>query len=227
LGPGADIAGVMVNPLAYLYLFALGMATRLAWGWLRSRARVGMAVGTALELGALSFLVWNLFNNVGLIQALNEMWAPLVVPNLWWVPPLQVTTLSFPLLILVMALRQGLLSRALSWPFLVLLGEISYSVYLIHVPIRSYLNWACQRMGSFGAWWNALPGLVQFWAYGLGCLLAAWALWRFVECPARTAARAWWQSREADVTPRQWSRATATVAVLATLVMTGQLISFR
>jgi peptidoglycan/LPS O-acetylase OafA/YrhL len=107
------------------------------------------------------------------------------------------------------------------------LGELSFSLYLIHMPVRTYLEFARVHLSSFGAWWNALPNFVKGWEYGLGCLLAALALWWFVECPARKAARAWWQSREADVTGRQWSTTIATALVLGTLVTTANVSGLR
>ncbi|MCB2088098.1 MAG: acyltransferase family protein [Sphingomonadaceae bacterium] len=69
--------------------------------------------------------------------------------------------------------------RLLSWPPLVTIGLISFSAYLFHYPVFAFI-----RLMS----WEEPTPLVL-----LACvpfiLLAAWASWRWVEVPARDAAR--------------------------------------
>ncbi len=65
--------------------------------------------------------------------------------------------------------RNSLLSRALSRPWLVAMGRMSYFLYLMHMPIL-------MCVATLG-----IPGSMSpLIAFGL-CLLYAWASWRFLE----------------------------------------------
>jgi peptidoglycan/LPS O-acetylase OafA/YrhL len=65
--------------------------------------------------------------------------------------------------------RNCLLSRALSRPWLVAMGRLSYFMYLMHLPIL-------MCVGILGG-----PRIIQpLVAFGI-CLLYAWASWRFLE----------------------------------------------
>jgi hypothetical protein len=105
--------------------------------------------------------------------------------GLLWLMWSGLTCVPFAALICVMALERGWISRALSWSPLVLLGETSYSVYLIHwILLYSYVA----RPSLF----PAVPDrflLVMFWVI---LLLASYLCWTFVEVPCRnTIVRLW------------------------------------
>jgi peptidoglycan/LPS O-acetylase OafA/YrhL len=77
-----------------------------------------------------------------------------------------------------MAFGRGAISRALSIKPLVLLGEASFALYLVHQILITfyYLN-----LPHFAG----IPDLalcVSYWALSIG---AAFALWAFIEKPAR------------------------------------------
>lgn len=85
---------------------------------------------------------------------------------------------GFALVALVMAFGRGAISRALSIKPLVLLGEASFALYLVHQILITfyYLN-----LPHFAG----IPDLalcVSYWALSIG---AAFALWAFIEKPAR------------------------------------------
>jgi peptidoglycan/LPS O-acetylase OafA/YrhL len=76
--------------------------------------------------------------------------------------------------------------RCLTHPWLAVLGRISYSVYLIHLPLRAALRDLVlpreRAMDTLTAW------LAQgaFWVGGgLVCVAAGWLTWRCCEEPAR------------------------------------------
>ena len=82
------------------------------------------------------------------------------------------------LTVFVFAFQRGVVSRALSIGPALLLGEISYSLYLVHTTVFHVI-----------AEFLGIKGIV---AFVLGCavsLIVAWILWRAVEVPARTAVR--------------------------------------
>ena len=88
--------------------------------------------------------------------------------------------LVFGLAILCFAYRGGLLSRLLSLPFLVLLGEISFSTYMIHqLVIRFWTEkgWLVTEWSPLG-----VAGILTTIA-----ILAPYLSWRFFELPVQRA----------------------------------------
>jgi peptidoglycan/LPS O-acetylase OafA/YrhL len=81
-------------------------------------------------------------------------------------------------LIVVMALERGLVSRGLATPMLVLLGDVSYGVYLIHhILVRLYT--------PHGPAVSAIPPPVAYAVFWALLLSLAWLSWAWVERPCR------------------------------------------
>lgn len=99
----------------------------------------------------------------------------------------------FPLIIGALAVDRSWVARTLSTRPFVLGGMISYSVYLVHMPVIEPV-WAMQAVVP----WLA-PGTVgsklAFLLLPLVVLLAGYALWRWVEEPCRLALRDVWDKR--------------------------------
>jgi peptidoglycan/LPS O-acetylase OafA/YrhL len=163
-----------ISPLARLLEFVAGMTTCLAFRWARPKLVAAPPwLFTILEVAALAVAAWALvtqfFSGV-LIPALPVTAGEyLGHANAW--PAIMPVIFFF-------AFSGGLLSRFLSLRPCVLLGETSYSLYLIHylgiVAVDRYLRG------------HGIPGFVG------GCVVAlafAFVLWRCVERPARTAIR--------------------------------------
>lgn len=83
---------------------------------------------------------------------------------------------------LILGLAEGgsLLAKALSWAPLVVLGEASYGVYILQIPV-SYVLRMPPPLTSFAA----LTG------YNLVLVITALLSWRFVEAPLRVRIRNW------------------------------------
>lgn len=102
----------------------------------------------------------------------------------------------FAIAVLVFAADSGLVSRLLGRAPFVWLGVLSYSLYLVHLPIfldaLHVLRWfgldALTRPASAGPDWLWLGDLVALALLG-AALAAAYATWRFVEWPAREWSR--------------------------------------
>lgn len=90
----------------------------------------------------------------------------------------------WPFLIFIFAFERGWLSRLLGSRPMVLLGEISFSVYLVHLTVfYFYLRHFQLEAGK-----PAYFGL----AICIGVTLAlAFAIWAIIEVPCRSAARRW------------------------------------
>lgn len=80
---------------------------------------------------------------------------------------------AFGLLIFVFAFQRGRISQLLSLRPFVLLGEISFALYLVHVTM---LHW----VGNMG-WFGRLPVPVQVIVYATVCLATAWLVYRTIE----------------------------------------------
>ena len=86
--------------------------------------------------------------------------------------------LAFALLILVFALQKGLISKLLNHPLPVLLGEISFSLYLVHMTVLRYYRYNLAAFSGF-----PLSLLALF--YWLISLLLAYLIYTAIEMPCR------------------------------------------
>ncbi len=86
----------------------------------------------------------------------------------------------FALLIYSLAEGEGWLARCLSLPFLVLLGEASYGIYILQIPV-SYVLRVPPPHHSFAT----------FGLYLIALIGTALLSWRFVESPLRGRLRHW------------------------------------
>lgn len=159
-----------VGPLARLLEFVSGMSTFLLYRWLLPRAdRVHAGIFTILELSALAFS--------GYIMSTGLFLAPL----LSILPPTAGQYLghayswpAFVPVILVFAFQKGYVSKLLSFKIPVLLGETSYSLYLVHQLVFGVI---AHRLRVTG--WSA------FVIGAAASQVIAFALWAYIENPAR------------------------------------------
>jgi peptidoglycan/LPS O-acetylase OafA/YrhL len=92
----------------------------------------------------------------------------------------------YALLIYMFAQSQGITSSTLSHRLLVGLGEISYGIYILHVPL--YFLWVRGIHYLTGS--SALP-IWTFWFFLALLLFSALILYRTVEIPCRLSAKRW------------------------------------
>lgn len=219
--PGPDSAGLLVfGPWPHFYLFVLGMVACLAWQWLAPRLRPGIGAATILELAAVGFTAWTL-NGVVTLPMLTVPLIPWIGPTAWaWIPPIQTTAASFPLLIVVMALGRGHVARFLTWPLCILGGEISYALYLVHLPLNLLIALEYPKLGGI---LDPFGWLV----YWLIALVLAWVLWRFVEWPLRRRIRDRYRRREYALSQGQWRAVGGLIAVGVALILAMEVMTLR
>ena len=155
---------VLYNPLACLPEFLLGMATGIRF--LR-RGRPASRWAGPVSLGAAAVVLMTL-------DLLADLPAEVLFGGL--LAPV------FGLLIYTMAWGRGPLAALLSSPPLLLLGEASYALYLLHTSVwHLLLRATCQSPltpdPSFGA----------FALYVAVCVILSIGLYRWVEAPMRKA----------------------------------------
>ena len=108
----------------------------------------------------------------------------------------QVLAPVFALLVLALAYGDGPLSKFLGTSLITRLGEASYALYLLHVPVHSWM-WAADRAmgGRFGdtTWFTAL-----YFAVSIALSVPVF-LW--FEEPARHRIRSWFAARRPKPVP--------------------------
>lgn len=178
-GVKADPAlhGVWINALRYNPLMHIN---EFLWG---------CAGGLLFVRGQISKSVFLIAGPLGTVVLIGLAVAPLAsVPY----PVLHSGLMApvFAAFIVALAGGRGLLAHALSNKTVVLLGEASYSLYILHVPVWLLITNAGEVLGI-----SALAQPQLFLAY-LPLMIALSVLtYRYIELPARKALQQWFQSR--------------------------------
>ena len=153
------------------------MATAQIWLVRRGSTSWGKTTGTLLEVAALAF--------AATLMAHAEPWADhassirfIGSAGSSWLRSGGIACVGFALLIYLMASERGVISRVLAARPLVLLGEISFSIYLVHAP----LLWAMER---FANRFRDVPTSLQALGYGATLLLVSYVIWSGIEMPCR------------------------------------------
>ncbi|MFZ5745740.1 MAG: acyltransferase family protein [Pseudomonadota bacterium] len=165
---------------------------------------------TGFGLGAASFVLWLRVGAQSQLVPKSAASLAEAIVALVALPAVPVPLLAYDLLfaaaVLTFAAGRGALSQLLQAPALLFVGAVSYSLYMVHGLVQSLflsgLAWAAGLIGMgdrfvTGAAANR-PGLPA--SAGLGAdlvgllamaaaLLAAWAMYRLVEAPARQWSR--------------------------------------
>lgn len=180
IAPGVTGYGlVYFSPLARLFEFVAGMGAALAWERFAPRYRPVPAVGTAVETAALALVGWLLMGSRAGAGSLGAA-TPLGAHASAWLSSGGLMAMPFAALILVLAFQRGAVSRHLfALPLLVILGEMSYPIYLTHqIGLRHY-------NGNRVAFDAAAPGVVLYAVVWAVVLCVSYLVWRLVERPSR------------------------------------------
>ncbi len=171
------IGWLNINPLARVFEFCLGMSAALFYQRVKDNYRPGPVLGTGVEIVLLTVVVAGMFSN-RLWQAAFASF--LGKPGSSWVDNGVLNSPWFALLILFFSVHRGWISKRLSAPFFVLLGEISFSIYLLHqIMVRIYLA-KIEPVDTFPPFFS----FAYFWAV---LLAGSYLCWLVVEKPSRTA----------------------------------------
>lgn len=186
---GTTTLGVLyINPLGRLLEFVIGMIAALAWQRIRPAMKDSFALWTLAEVASMLFVAWSL-------RFLT--WDMAAFSLRFTVPGLKVWAenfsgcISFAVLIFTLASGTGAIGRLLSLRSLVFLGDISYSVYMLHqILIRFYL--------VHMPWAYEWPMPIKFSIFLAVLFAASAAAYVWVEVPARVAIRKRFSVRRRD-----------------------------
>ncbi|MFH1154088.1 MAG: acyltransferase [Pseudomonadota bacterium] len=166
---------VCANPLVRVFEFTSGMVMAVFFGKLNQSYNPGKPVATIVEIVSLAALLVGMSLNFPVQMFVN---AYLGGAGKIWVDVGNANVITVAPFILIMALAKGKLSRGLSRKGLVFLGEISFSVYLIHqILLRIY--------GSYIKAYDVLPLWISYSYFWIVILLVSYLLWEIVEKPCR------------------------------------------
>ena len=162
-----------INPLSRLFEFTLGMTAAKAFLSIAAPYKARPVIGTSVEgLTLLAVIGIMIITSFISLQGLN-----LSPTEIMWVRGGGVSSLFFAIFILVIAMEQGALSNILAKRPFVLLGEMSYAIFMLHtILLRSRTIWLLLAR---------VPESIQYALYWVLLLAVSYILWRFVENPCR------------------------------------------
>ncbi|MEP7136274.1 MAG: acyltransferase family protein [Chloroflexota bacterium] len=155
-------------PLFHLNAFLLGVAGGIWYTANPAHQQADKAKNIWLLIGALGFVL--------LMLSLREF-----MPAFPRTFSLDTGLLApfFLIIILALATDTTRLSRGLSHPWLVLLGNASYALYILHVPFRWILERFLADMGS------TIPYNVMYLVYAPTSIVICVFVYKYIERPAR------------------------------------------
>lgn len=165
-----------VNPLPRLLEFFLGILTCLALPALRARITLGRGGATLVEVVVIALVAGSLWLTPRLVAFLGGTGPAAEVASYYLSK--SGSAIVFALLIAAFALQKGGVSTLLRARLPVLLGEISFALYLVHTSV---LAWYQQHAAGFAG----LPAGLAYAAYWVAALMIAYWIYRLVELPCR------------------------------------------
>ncbi len=169
-------AGMLyVSPVSRVAEFVLGMTAALFWKQKFAARSLSPGVATGVEIScvALCLLCLQALSHEARVMEIFGSYLAVYLRHAGTAP-------VFAALIVIFACGRGWLSRLVATPAFVLLGEISFSVYLLHqILLGLFAEGRIAARTGIDGW----PLFAIFW---LVLLATAWAMWRWIERPARS-----------------------------------------
>lgn len=175
---GVTTAGIFyIHPASRLFEFVLGMAAGLYFLRLLEapeRMRIDRLWATFIEILSIVIVIAAMAMTLRFEQRVDNL---LGHAGLIWLGN-GGTCFFYASLILIFAVGRGWLSRLLSMRVFVLLGEISFSIYMVHqILIRLYIVHGGKSL--------AVHPAIQYSLYWLAVVVVSYLAWALVEKPAR------------------------------------------
>jgi peptidoglycan/LPS O-acetylase OafA/YrhL len=166
---------IYISPLGRTFEFVCGMCAALAWRRFHQRISIGPLPGTAIEIASILLLV---FCTTLVFSAMNAVGLPPSPVLGRWLSQAGASAVPAAILMFVLASQFGWVSRALAVAPLVLLGELSYSIYLVHYPLLTFHDHNFSRLAH-------LPNWLCLGVYIALLIMIPYLIWVLIERPGR------------------------------------------
>lgn len=172
---GLEMRGILyINPLPRFFEFASGMCIARFFLGPGQKLKFSTLTATLIEGVVLALTLALMYYTRTISAQLATL--PFIGPaGGYWFINTGVPLLGFALTIFFMAVNQGLFARLFSIAPLVFLGEVSYSVYLLHHPLLCY-------HGLYFSQYRSHEALILFMVL---LLVASHLMYQFIEAPMR------------------------------------------
>ncbi len=176
LDGGIGCLGLLnIHPLTRIVEFTLGMSVAIGYQRLKNYWQPGPLTASMLETMSICAVLAGMAANTFLKDVAERVFG---MAGRYWVDSGTLVAPLFGLCILVMAMGRGGISRRLGKSHWVLLGEISFAMYLLHqIALRVYQAYLMPLFPAPG-WMGAL----YFWSF---LFIASYTVWFWVEQPGR------------------------------------------
>ncbi|MBL0187063.1 MAG: acyltransferase [Candidatus Obscuribacter sp.] len=172
---GIELRGILyIIPPPRLFEFVLGMVIAKVFLGPAQNFKPSVTLATLIEGFALALTTYLCINTRPIAAQLAQQ-AWIGPAGGYWFINTGVPLVGFVLTIFIMAINRGLFSRLFSLAPFVFLGEISYSVYLLHHPLLCY-------HGLYLSQYRDTAALLHFSAI---LFIASHLMYRWVEAPMR------------------------------------------
>lgn len=166
---------IYISPLSRILEFIFGMFIAQAY-----KNNLNHKEGTSLkytiyEILTVILVVVSMFYTKTIIQLTKDSFLNPAL-GLWIIH--SGSMFAFGLLIYIMAYGKGKISKILSYPFFVILGEISFSIYLFHQILLSYYR---QNINNFSYFSDNTMLII----YLIILICISYLAWVFIELPFR------------------------------------------
>jgi len=164
-----------ISPLTRILEFVFGMCVASAWHSRRGEINWSESRASVYELGGILAVVGSMILLPLIAGLIQVRWHEYLAT--YWLA-VSGSMFASGLLIYVAACGKGRIGTWLSHPTMVLLGEISFSLYLIHQILLRYYH---TNLVAF----PQLPNQVSFAIFFILLLLSSYLSWALVEMPLR------------------------------------------
>ncbi|MBU9310852.1 acyltransferase family protein [Burkholderia multivorans] len=164
---------VYIFPPARLFEFAVGILT--AWAWIKYRNRF-LRLATPMQVVSVLLVAFGVPLVIKATSAAASHGMISMAITKWLFE--SGSAPIFAIAIFSMAMTNGAVARLLSAKPLVLLGEISFSLYLTHQLLMRALD-GTHSLSAFGSMSHQF---FMYWVFALGL---SFSLWTFIEKPCR------------------------------------------
>jgi len=171
----SSTALLYIHPVTRIFEFIFGICVATYWRKQVASTQWSEPRATLYEIGVILLAVSSMHFISPLANWVGTTWAGSASST--WLT-VSGSMFAFGLLIYVMAMGQGRINTWLSHPIMVLLGEISFSLYLLHQILLRYYQANITAL-------PVLPNILSSAIFLAVLLLASYLMWALIEMPCR------------------------------------------